>query len=246
MPQGGTLIIETANSQLDDNYAAAHEDVRPGHYVLLVVSDTGTGMAQDVIERAFEPFYTTKGVGKGSGLGLSMVYGLVKQSGGHIKIYSELGQGTTVKVYLPRTSAETAPIETPETAEYESFDKKVTILVVEDDPGVRQLAVKMLHNLGYRTVEAEDANTALRVLDSTPQVVLLFTDVVLPGGKNGMVLAQEAQRRRPDLKVLFTSGYAKKVLTQQGILEKDVELISKPYRKASLASKLRTILSQSC
>ncbi len=244
MPQGGTLIIETANSQLDDNYAAAHEDVRAGQYVLLVVSDTGTGMVRDVIDRAFEPFFTTKGVGKGSGLGLSMVYGLVKQSGGHIKIYSELGQGTTVKVYLPRTMAETAPIEIPETAEYEPCDQEATILVVEDDPGVRQLAVKMLQNLGYRTVEAEDADTALQVLDSTPRVVLLFTDVVLPNGKSGMVLAQEAQRRRPDLKVLFTSGYAKKILTQQGILQKDVELISKPYRKASLASKLRTVLSQ--
>jgi CheY-like chemotaxis protein len=173
-----------------------------------------------------------------------MVYGLVKQSGGHIKIYSELGQGTTVKVYLPRTMAETAPIEIPETAEYEPCDQEATILVVEDDPGVRQLAVKMLQNLGYRTVEAEDADTALQVLDSTPRVVLLFTDVVLPNGKSGMVLAQEAQRRRPDLKVLFTSGYAKKILTQQGILQKDVELISKPYRKASLASKLRTVLSQ--
>jgi CheY-like chemotaxis protein len=140
--------------------------------------------------------------------------------------------------------AETAPIEIPETAEYEPCDQEATILVVEDDPGVRQLAVKMLQNLGYRTVEAEDADTALQVLDSTPRVVLLFTDVVLPNGKSGMVLAQEAQRRRPDLKVLFTSGYAKKILTQQGILQKDVELISKPYRKASLASKLRTVLSQ--
>jgi PAS domain S-box-containing protein len=246
MPQGGTLIIETAISQLDDSYAAAHDDVRAGQYVLLLVSDTGTGMAPEVRERAFEPFFTTKGVGKGSGLGLSMVYGLVKQSGGHVKIYSELGQGTTVKVYLPRTSAETEAIETPETAEYEPCDREATILVVEDDPGVRQLAVNMLHNLGYCTVEAQDADTALQVLDSTPRVELLFTDVVLPGGKSGMDLAQEAQRRRPDLKVLFTSGYAKRILTQQGILKKDVELICKPYRKASLASKLRAILSQSC
>ena len=243
MPRGGQLTIETANVRLDAAYAAAHEDVQPGDYVMLAVSDTGVGMAPAVLERAFEPFFTTKEVGKGSGLGLSMVYGLVKQSGGSVNIYSTEAQGTTVTVYLPR--AGTALPDATETGSPESLPqgRAELILVVEDDANVRQLVVNMLTSLGYRTVQAGDSEEALRTLAEQSEVALLFTDVVLPGGVNGAELAREAQRRRPDLKVLFTSGYTATALSHQGPLGKAVDLISKPYRKSDLASKLRAMLA---
>ena len=244
MPVGGKLTIETANSLLDEAYAAAHEDVRPGQYVLVAVSDTGTGMSKDVAERAFEPFFTTKDVGQGTGLGLPQVYGFVKQSGGHVKIYSEPGEGTTVKLYLPRllaTEAEkddAAPEPTPASATGE------TILVVEDDPDVRSYGADILRNLGYRVVEAPAGPAALRLIEEEPEIRLLFTDVGLPGGFNGRQLADEARRRRPDLKVLFTTGYARNAIVHQGRLDPGVELIVKPFTAASLASKVRQVLGR--
>ncbi len=243
MPQGGVLGIETANTWLDADYAASHEDVKPGLYVMLIVSDNGVGMAPAVVEHAFEPFFTTKPVGKGSGLGLSMVYGLMKQSGGHVSIYSEEEQGTTVRLYLPQAQTETvAPPGELLTEPAQQFTA-ATIMVVEDDAQVRKLAVNMLHSLGYQTVAAGDAWTALRLLAERPAVALLFTDVVLPGGMSGADLAREARQIRPELKVLFTSGYTEHALIHNGQVQDGVELLPKPYRKASLAKKVRAMLA---
>lgn len=243
MPDGGLLSIETANTWLDADYAAAHEDVQPGLYIMLTVSDTGSGMPPEVIEHAFEPFFTTKPVGKGSGLGLSMVYGLVKQCGGHVAIYSELGQGTTIRLYLPQARAAATSVaepKAPETATQEG--RAEVILVVEDDPHVRQLSVKMLNSLGYRTLETGDAWAALRLLEENSAIALLFTDVVLPGRMNGVQLAHDARRLRPDLKVLFTSGYTENVLIHNGQVQAGVELLAKPYRRSMLAAKMRQLL----
>jgi PAS domain S-box-containing protein len=246
MPRGGKLMITTANRWLDEDYARTQlYYVRTGQYVMLAVSDTGTGMAPEVLEHAFEPFFTTKAVGKGSGLGLSMVYGLVKQSGGYINIYSEIGKGTMVRIYLPWAQSEGLVLEDEEKAETVApRGRAETILVVEDDPHVRQLAVSMLKNLGYHTVEADNARTALEVLDEQPLIVLLFTDLVLPGGVDGVELAKEARRRRPGLKVLFTTGYMESDRIESD-LEHGAELLTKPYRKHSLASKLSAMLSES-
>lgn len=244
MPQGGRFSIATANLAFEeDYYIATSPSVHPGQYVLLAVNDTGTGMAPEVIEHAFEPFFTTKGVGKGSGLGLSMVYGLVKQSGGHVAIDSEMGEGTTIKIYLPRAQQAVADTTEITTAEPLQQGKAETILVVEDDPAVRQLAVNMLRSLGYLTLEAGSARSALKILAERPKVVLLFTDVVLPDGMNGIELAREAWHHYPDLKVLFTSGYSEHVQDQDGLLEDDIKMLAKPYRKAELADRLRTMLS---
>jgi len=245
MPQGGRLTLRTANRQLDADYAAANEGVKPGDYVMLSVNDSGIGMTPEVLECAFEPFFTTKEVGKGSGLGLSMVYGLINQSGGHVKIESQVGQGTTVRLYLPRTQTAVAEArEQREPAEPVQQGKAEMILVVEDDASVRQLAVRMLNNLGYSTVEARSAKDALQALERQPQIVLLFTDVVLPGDMNGAQLARTAQRLWPDLKVLYTSGYAEDALAHHGRLDEGVELLAKPYRKADLARRLRAVLGE--
>ncbi|MBV8590032.1 MAG: CHASE3 domain-containing protein, partial [Acetobacteraceae bacterium] len=208
MPEGGRLTIETGNTYLDDEYAAAHSEVTPGQYAMVALSDTGQGMSEQVMEHAFEPFYTTKPEGKGTGLGLSQVYGFVKQSGGHIKLYSEPGFGTTVKIYLPRSA-------TPGDAQPSVGRPKVvaatggtSVLLVEDDPGVRMYTVEALTTLGYEVLEASDSLTALRLLDENPQIALLFTDVGLPG-LDGRRLAEEAKRRVPDLKILYTTGYAR-------------------------------------
>ncbi len=243
MPDGGALSIETANTWLDADYAATHEDIRPGLYVMLVVSDNGVGMSRAVVEHAFEPFFTTKPVGKGSGLGLSMVYGLMKQSGGHVSIYSEEGQGTTVRLYLPQVQTEAVASRGEQPTEPVQKSKAATLMVVEDDAQVRKLAVNMLHSLGYQTVEAGDAWTALRLLAERPEVDLLFTDVVLPGGMSGADLVHEARKSRPDLKVLFTSGYTEHALIHNGQVQDGVELLPKPYRKASLAKKVRAMLA---
>ncbi len=210
---------------------------------MLAVCDTGAGMAPEVMEKAIDPFFTTKEVGEGSGLGLSMVYGFVKQSGGHMKISSEAGRGTTVKVYLPRShespvavAAATIGAAPPGAGE--------TVLVVEDEDDLRRPAASLIASLGYRPLEAEDAKAALAVLEQTPEVALLFTDVVLPGGMSGPELAREAQRRRPGLKVLYTSGYTEKAIIHHGRLDQDVELIQKPYRKDNLARRLSAIMNQ--
>ncbi len=245
MPEGGKLTVETSNARLDDDYVAAHVGLRPGQYVVLAVTDTGPGMAPDVVERAFEPFFTTKEVGRGTGLGLSMVYGFVKQSNGHVKIYSEPGHGTTLKVYLPRRMAP-AQIEAGgrrrEPGSY-SMGNGETVLLVEDDKSVRAVLVRILEDLNYVVVQAGEGAAALRVLEGSPEAVLLLTDVVLPGGMNGAELGKEALSRRPGLKVLYTSGYTDNAIVHHGRLAPGAELIEKPFAKAALARKIDGILN---
>ena len=241
MPRGGRLTIETGNSHIDLNYSEAHDEVTPGQYVLLCVSDTGTGMSPDVIARAFDPFFSTKEVGKGTGLGLSMVYGFVKQSGGHIKIYSEVGHGTAFKIYLPR-SGEVEAAPEPSRARKNDPTGSETILAVEDDDLVRAHAERVLRSLGYNVLIASNGPQALNVLKSDTPIDLLFTDVVMPGGLGGRQLAEQASALRPGLKVLFTSGYTENAIVHHGRLDPGVHLIRKPYRKAELALKLRQLL----
>lgn len=243
MPKGGKLTIETANTHLDESYAANQAEVLSGQYVVICVTDTGRGMTREVMERAFEPFFTTKDVGHGTGLGLSQVYGFVKQSGGHVKIYSELGQGTTVKIYLPRlhaTEDEVTVIE-PRVPPVRGRATEA-ILVVEDDQDVRTHTMEILSELGYRTLEAGTGHAALQILQAQPEIQLLFTDVGLPGGMNGRQLAEEARQQRPDVKVLMTTGYARNAIVHDGRLEPGVQLITKPFTYTDLASKVRSIL----
>jgi CheY-like chemotaxis protein len=243
MKGGGKLTIETANAFLDEEYASLHEAVSSGQYVLIAVSDTGSGMSRDVAEKAFEPFFTTKEVGQGTGLGLPQVYGFVKQSGGHVKIYTELGEGTTLKLYLPRLVVADEPAEAvPERLPQPAGTRGESVLVVEDDEDVRSYSADILRALGYRVIEASDGPAALRLFDAEPELRLLFTDVGLPGGLNGRQLADEARRRRPDLKVLFTTGYARNAIVHQGRLDPGVELIVKPFTAANLAAKIRQVL----
>jgi PAS domain S-box-containing protein len=241
MPEGGQLVIETANVHLDAEYAAHNVEVVPGDYVAVIVSDTGTGMPPEVVERAFEPFFTTKGIGHGSGLGLSMVYGFIKQSGGHVKIYSEPGHGTSIKLYLPRAD-EAAPIAAgPAGAEaHQAAVGRETILVVEDDPAVRTVAVNILEGLGYHVRQAEDGHAALAILQRA-EVDLLFTDLIMPNGMSGQDLLRKAREHRPDLKALFTSGYSEHVI-QGRASDADVPLLGKPYRKQQLAASVRSVL----
>jgi PAS domain S-box-containing protein len=244
MPEGGRLTIETANCYLDDDYANRHGgDVRPGQYVGVFVSDTGTGMSKEIAAQAFEPFFTTKDTGEGTGLGLSQVYGFVKQSEGHVKIYSEVGHGTTVKLYLPRHLG--AVDEDENVVRARAIPRArhgETVLVVEDDPDVREYTVEMVCELGYRALSAADGPSALGLLNDNADVQLLFTDVVLPGGMNGRRLAEEAVRRRPLLKVLFTTGYARNAIVHQGRLDPDVEVVFKPFTYSQLAAKIRHAL----
>lgn len=246
MPEGGKLTIETANAHLDEPYSDAHEEVPAGQYALIAVTDSGTGMSKEVVAKAFEPFFTTKEFGRGTGLGLSQVYGFVKQSGGHVKIYSEAGAGTTVKLYLPRlVTAAPEPETSFEIQRVPSGTKDEMILVVEDDEDVRANSTDMLHELGYGVLEAPDGRTALRVLEAAPGIRLLFTDVGLPGGLNGRQLADEARRRFPALKVLFTTGYARNAIVHNGTLDAGVELIVKPFSYVALATKVRQMLDRS-
>jgi signal transduction histidine kinase len=244
MSGGGKLTLETANAYLDENYVRLIEDVMPGQYVLVAVTDTGSGMTKDVLAGAFEPFFTTKDVGHGTGLGLSQVYGFVKQSGGHIKIYSELGQGTTVKLYLPRLASPDAAGD-GEIVEpvLPKAERSEVVLVVEDEEAVRGFTVEMLRELGYGVLEAGNGRDALRLIASAPAIQLLFTDVGLPGGMNGRELADEALLRRPDLKVLFTSGYTRNAIVHGGRLDAGVALIGKPFTYAALAEKIRQVLN---
>jgi signal transduction histidine kinase/CheY-like chemotaxis protein len=244
MGAGGALTIEAGNVTLDEAYAAAERDeVTPGQYVMIAVGDTGSGIPQDVLGRVFEPFFTTKSIGEGTGLGLSQVYGFVKQSGGHVKIHSEQGRGTTVRLYLPRVSGAVDQTEKPAIASgVPRGQDGETILVVEDEAGVRQLAVETLRDLGYRVLEAEDGHAALAVLEQEPGVHLLFTDVGLPGGLNGKQLSDLARKDRPALKVLFTTGYARNAIVHHGRLDPGVELITKPFPAASLGQKVRELL----
>jgi PAS domain S-box-containing protein len=242
MPKGGILSIETHNAHLDEDYAAHHADVRAGDYVQLSVSDTGSGMSAEVIERCFEPFFTTKGVEKGTGLGLSMVYGFVKQSGGHIKIYSEVGHGTTVKIYLPRAAA--GPAQARAAAAADVATGSETILMVEDNTDLRTVAVKQLADLGYRTLEADNAKAALALLAAHPEIDLLFTDIIMPGGLTGTELAREARRLYPKLKILLTSGYTARAMANGFHDIEGLELLNKPFRKRDLAQKLRSVLDR--
>ncbi len=242
MPNGGTLTLETANVYLDEKYAATQAEVIPGQYAMLAVTDSGAGMSAEVKARAFDPFFTTKDVGHGTGLGLSQVYGFVKQSRGHVKIYSEPGEGTTIKLYFPRVHAQSRIIEDEDQARAAPGSAGEKILVVEDDPDVRNYSCDTLGELGYTVLEAENGRAALNLIASRPDIQLLFTDVGLPGGLNGRQLAEEAHKLRPDLKVLFTTGYARNAIVHDGRLDPGVELITKPFSQAALAAKLRDIL----
>jgi PAS domain S-box-containing protein len=245
MPKGGKLTLETANVYLDESYAASQVEVVPGQYVMVAVTDSGSGMTPDVMSKAFDPFFTTKDVGHGTGLGLSQVYGFAKQSGGHVKMYSEPGEGTTVKLYFPRVHAAISHDESQGTLAVARGSANETILVVEDDPDVRSYSCETLRELGYNVLEAKDGPAGLRLLDTHPQIRILFTDVGLPGGMNGRQLADEARRRKPGLRVLFTTGYAQNAIVHDGRLDRGVELITKPYAQAALSSKLRDMLDAS-
>ena len=247
MPGGGRLTIETANAYLDEEYASHFGDVSAGQYVLLSVSDTGTGIPPDVLQRVFEPFFTTKGVGEGSGLGLAMVHGFVKQSGGHIRIYSEVGHGTAVKIYLPRLMQADEVSAAPAAAARQPAGEtrarpQETMLLVEDNDGVRAYTKSALEELGYRVLEAPDAAQALRLLEGAPRIDLLFTDVVLPGGTSGRELADTIVRQRPRLPVLFTTGYTRNAIFHHGRLDPNVNLLNKPYTQQDLARKIRQLL----
>jgi len=243
MPAGGKLTIETANCSLDEAYVARFEGLEPGCYVMIAVSDTGTGMTKEVVERAFEPFFTTKEIGHGTGLGLSQVYGLIKQSGGHVRVYSEVGEGTTVKLYLPRLAAEASDDERAEHRPVPASRAGEVILVVEDDESVRAATHDMLRELGYRVITAVDGASALRLVSERPEIRLLFTDVGLPGGMNGRQLADAARTTRPELPVLFTTGYARNAIVHHGRLDPGIHLLSKPFTYAELADKLSRLLA---
>ena len=244
MPDGGKLTIETCNAHLDGRYAASVQDVRPGQYICVCVTDTGTGMSQDTVDRAFDPFFTTKPLGQGTGLGLSMIYGFARQSEGYAKIYSELGRGTTVKLYLPRYRGRA---EAPEASFAALDDNRAehgeTILVVEDEPVVRRLIVELLGELGYRVIEASDGPSGLTVLQSDQPIELLITDIGLPG-LNGRQIADAARTKRPDLKVLFMTGYAENATLANGLLDHDMEMITKPFPMDILAQRLTKMMAR--
>jgi PAS domain S-box-containing protein len=244
MPRGGHLTIESTNARLDEAYAAQHAEVAPGQYVVVAVTDTGSGMSKETAARVFEPFYTTKEVGKGTGLGLSMVYGFVKQSGGHVKVYSEEGLGTTVKLYFPRLFSEGALEEATLAQGIEASPRRETILVVEDDDDVRAYTAECLRELGYRVIEAHDGPSALRLHERQKHPIdLLFTDVVMPG-MTGRELADAARERQPKLKVLYTSGYTRNAIVHGGRLDPGVDMIAKPFTYQALGQKVRDVLDQ--
>jgi signal transduction histidine kinase len=250
MPDGGRLTLETSNATLDQAYGREY-DMPPGDYVLTSVTDTGTGMTAEVISKAFEPFFTTKGVGKGTGLGLSQVFGFIKQSGGHVKIYSELGHGTTIKMYLPRLFDD-GPEHAIRTAEAEAWpdlspgirsaNAARLILVVEDDARVNEMTVSALRELGYTVIHANGATSALSKLDAHPDTTLLFTDIVMPD-INGRQLAAEALRRRPDLKVLYTTGFTRNAIVHSGKLDAGLHFLAKPFTLVQLDSKMREVMA---
>jgi len=241
MPGGGTLTIETANAHLDDGYAAANVEVAPGQYVLIAVSDTGIGMDQETIARAFEPFFTTKQRGQGTGLGLSMTFGYVKQVGGHLKIYSEVGHGTTVKLYLPRALSDTSAIDEPAHQTPSVSDGGPVVLVVEDDPVVREFAISACREIGCTVYHAEHGGQAIAILEAHDDIVLLFTDIGLPGAMNGRQLADVATGRWPRLTVLYTTGYTANAIVHHGVLDPGVNFIGKPFSIAALAAKIKSM-----
>jgi CheY-like chemotaxis protein len=243
MPNGGKLTIETSNAFLDEKYSHHHSDIAAGQYVQIAVTDTGAGMSREVAEKAFEPFFTTKTAGHGTGLGLSQVYGFVKQSGGHVKIYSEPGEGTTVKLYLPRFFTQIKE-EDENDVRASAGGSGETILVVEDDDEVRTYVAEILRELNYRVFDARDTNKALEAFATHgDEIDLLLTDVVLPG-KNGRELADIAARRHPKLKILFMTGYSRNAIVHQGRLDSGVALIQKPLTQGILATKIREVLER--
>jgi nitrogen-specific signal transduction histidine kinase/CheY-like chemotaxis protein len=244
MPDGGKLIIEASNKVLDEIYVELNPDVLPGHYVAVAVTDTGIGMPPDILQRVLEPFFNTKPVGKGSGLGLSMVHGFVKQSGGHLKIYSEQGLGTTVSLYLPAASIGAKEETTPNRLEVPASGGGECVMVVEDDPFLRGLTLKILAGLGYRTIEAEDGPTACEIFDQVDRIDLLLTDIVLPNGIYGPELARLARLRLPDIKVLYMSGYPRDAVFRDRMLDTGTHLLSKPFSKAALAEVVRQVIDE--
>jgi signal transduction histidine kinase len=241
---GGRLRIETKNVELDEDYAAGHVDVKSGQYVSITVTDTGCGIAPDVLRRVFEPFFTTKDKGKGTGLGLAMVYGFIKQSDGHISIFSEPGQGTTVRMYLPRAVGD-SPHAAVATGAFRIIHGTETILLVEDDEQVRRFALSQLKSLGYNVLQAQNGVEAMELIERNERIDLLFTDVVMPG-MSGRQLADSARRRRPGLRVLFTSGYNEDAIVHHGRLDHGVQLLPKPYRRRELAKRIRSIFDAPC
>jgi signal transduction histidine kinase/ActR/RegA family two-component response regulator len=249
MPDGGRLTIETANSYLDETYASRFGDLEPGQYVQVSVADTGVGIPPEILDRVFEPFFTTKAVEAGSGLGLAMVHGFVKQSGGHVRIYSEVGHGTTIKIYLPRLTAahelaSSPPGEAITPSPVSRTATNETILVVEDNDGVRAYAKSALEELGYTVIEAATAEEALRSVEGGARIDLLFTDVVLPGGFSGRQLSDKVVKLRPSLPVLFTTGYTRNAIVHHGRLDPDVQLLNKPYTQQDLARKIAELLDR--
>ena len=240
MPEGGKLTIEVVNAALDDAYAARHAEVEPGQYVLFAITDTGKGMDATTMARALDPFFTTKPSGEGTGLGLPQVYGFVKQSGGHLKIYSEVGDGTTVKLYLPRSLGQETAQPTRVAALAETGTE--TVLLVDDDEIVQATVSSMLEDLGYTVLSALSGVEALAILEKGVKVDLLFTDVVMPGAISGRQLAERAVERVPTIRILFTSGYTENAIVHNGRLDPGVELLSKPYGRQQLAAKVRRVL----
>jgi PAS domain S-box-containing protein len=244
MPDGGKLTVETGNSHLDNAYTTAHPEIEPGQYVCISVTDTGSGMNPATLEKAFEPFFTTKPIGRGTGLGLSMIYGFAKQSGGHAKIYSELGRGTTVKLYLPRFRGKVEQEqEVPDLSDIYNAHTNETVLVVEDEFVVRELIVEVLKELGYSTLEADDGSAALKILDSKQRVDLVISDIGLPG-LNGRQIIDVARETRPCLKVLFMTGYAENAAIAAGFLEPGMAMITKPFAMEALATRIREMLGK--
>jgi CheY-like chemotaxis protein len=242
MPGGGKLTLEASNVHLDQDYVLANPDANAGRYVMVAVTDTGCGMSEEVIEHAFEPFFTTKPEGRGTGLGLSQVFGFVKQSGGHVRVYSEVGHGTTVRLYLPR--AQPGSADAAETVAADAGPRgSETVLVVEDDPDVRTAVVEMVEDLGYVVEQAANPDDALVVLERH-HIDLLFTDVVMPGTLRSTELAERARTLRPGIKVLFTSGYSENAIVHHGRLDPGVHLITKPYKRDQLARRLRQLLDE--
>lgn len=247
MPEGGKLTIESANAYLDQTYADANQDVTPGQYVMIAITDTGGGMPAEIKAKAFEPFFTTKEVGKGTGLGLAHVHGFLKQSGGHAAIYSEIGVGTTLKLYMPRTQMQIDGAAqqslAPPTDELPTGDAGTIVLVVEDEERVRNLSVASLRDLGYTVIHAENGVRALEVLAEKPGVSLLFTDIVMPG-MSGRKLSDEARALYPTLKVLYTTGYTRNAIIHNGVVDADARLLMKPYSLSDLARKVRAVLDE--
>jgi len=242
MQGGGKLVIETANIHLDEKYAGQHTDVTPGQYVVIAISDTGSGMSKEVIDKAFEPFFTTKDVGQGTGLGLSQVYGFVRQSGGHVKIYSEIGVGTCVKIYLPRLYTQEINVHQGTENKFMAGNKSETILVVEDEHEIQSHTTAILHELGYNVIAASHGQEALNLLEKNSSASLLFTDIGLPGGMSGQKLADEVRHRWPWIKILFTTGYAQNAFGDDWKSMADMQLITKPFTYADLSVKLRSML----